>query len=59
MEHCPSAVQIADMWTNQIGMGTFVIYRGRCMDSVPFSCSLFDVVFNFVLSLKHGGDALS
>jgi len=36
MEHCPTAEQIADMWTKQLGPGPFVIYRSRFMGLVPY-----------------------
>jgi hypothetical protein len=36
MEHCPTAEQVADMWTKQLGPGPFVVFRGRFMGLVPF-----------------------
>jgi hypothetical protein len=29
MEHCPTAEQIADMWTKQLGPGPSVVFSGR------------------------------
>jgi hypothetical protein len=36
MESCPTAEQIADMWTKQLGPDPFVVFRGRFMGLVPF-----------------------
>ena len=36
MEHCPTAEQIADMWTKQLGPGPFAAFRSRFMGLVPF-----------------------
>ena len=36
MEHFPTAEQIADMWTKQLGPGPFVIYRSHFMGLVPY-----------------------
>ena len=35
-EHCPTAEQVADMWTKQLGPGPFVAYRSRFLGLVPF-----------------------
>jgi hypothetical protein len=35
MEHCPTAEQVADMWTKQLGPGPFVVFRSRFMGLVP------------------------
>jgi hypothetical protein len=53
MEHCPTAEQIADVWTKQLGPGSFVVYRGRFMGVIPFVRSQFGIVFNDILSLTH------
>ena len=36
MEHCPTAEQIADMWTKQLGPGPYSVFRSRFMGLVPF-----------------------
>jgi hypothetical protein len=36
MEHCPTAEQIADMWTKQLGPGPYNVFRSRFMGLVPF-----------------------
>jgi hypothetical protein len=36
MEHCPTAEQITDMWTKQLGPGPFAVFRIRFMGLVPF-----------------------
>ncbi len=38
MEHCRTAEQIADMWTNQLASGpaSFVVFRGCFMGFLPF-----------------------
>jgi hypothetical protein len=36
MEHCPTAEQIADMWTQQLGPGPFAVFRNRFMGLDPF-----------------------
>jgi hypothetical protein len=36
MDYCPTAEQVADMWTKQLGPGPFVVFRGRFMGLVPF-----------------------
>jgi hypothetical protein len=36
MEHYPTAEQIADMWTKQLGPGPFVVFRSRFMGLVSF-----------------------
>ncbi len=39
MEHCPTAEQIADMWTKQLGLGPYSVFRSRFMGRGPFLCS--------------------
>jgi hypothetical protein len=29
MEYCPTAEQVADIWTKQMGPGSFIVFRGR------------------------------
>jgi hypothetical protein len=29
LEHCPTAEQIADMWSNQLGPGPYAVFRSR------------------------------
>ncbi len=36
MKHYPTAEQIADMWTKQLGPGLFVVFRSRFMGLVSF-----------------------
>ena len=36
MEHCPTAEQIADIWTKQLGPGPYTVFRSRFMGLVPF-----------------------
>ncbi len=33
---CPTAEQIAAMWTKQLGHGTFFVFQGSFMGIVPF-----------------------
>jgi hypothetical protein len=39
MEHCSTDEQIADMWTKQLGLGPFVIFRTRFMGLVSYLLS--------------------
>ncbi len=36
MEHCPTAEQIADMWTKKLGPCPFAVFQSRFMGLVPF-----------------------
>ncbi len=49
MEHCPTAEQVADMWTKQLGPGLFVVFRGRFM-GLFLSCVLSLMVSAIVSS---------
>jgi hypothetical protein len=36
IEHCPTAEQIADMWTKQLGPGPYNVFQSHFMELVPF-----------------------
>jgi hypothetical protein len=39
MEYCPTAEQVADIWTKQMGPGSFIVFRGRFMGLIFFLLS--------------------
>jgi hypothetical protein len=39
MEYCPTAEQVADIWTKQMGSGSFIVFRGRFMGLIHFLLS--------------------
>ncbi len=39
MEYCPTAEQVADIWTKQMGPESFIVFRGRFMGLIRFLLS--------------------